>query len=103
MEMSVASLGSSQTLRLPHFSTDDASRFCSSRLTIAARLFLASRRLHAVKTTGRAEPRPPNERGGRLGAAFELELAQLRTNSATRWASSAPRGGSSASGAAPST
>ncbi|BAS85050.1 Os03g0579550, partial [Oryza sativa Japonica Group] len=36
MEISLTSLGSSQTLPLPHLSTLEASRFCSLRETIAA-------------------------------------------------------------------
>lgn len=36
MEISLTSLGSSQTLPLPHLSTLAASRFCSLRETIAA-------------------------------------------------------------------
>ena len=36
MLISLASLGSSQILRRPHFSTDAASRFCSLRLTMVS-------------------------------------------------------------------
>ena len=44
MEISLTSLGSSQTLPLPHLSTLEASRFCSLRETIfrRRRLFSAS-------------------------------------------------------------
>lgn len=40
MEISVTSLGSSQTLRSPQLSTEAASRFCNLNDTMAARLFL---------------------------------------------------------------
>ena len=60
MEMSATSLGSSQTFRRPHLSTDAASRFCSLSDTMAA---------PACRT---AEPvqkgRPPRGRAA-LGAA----------------------------------
>jgi hypothetical protein len=43
MEISLTSLGSSQTLRKPHFRTEAASRFCSFRDTILPRLRRAER------------------------------------------------------------
>ena len=50
MEISFTSLGSSQILRLPHFSTDAARRFCSFRDTIAAEVRCPLRAMQKGRT-----------------------------------------------------